>query len=535
MHATIVYAADVGSSSWTESDSANTTTPAGWLANWNVAFTSRAECSRDNGWSKKRFYNHINGTQTSAGTANAQTLAYSVAPAAYNTGDIFTFFVGAGLTNSGATTLNINSLAAITVEAAGNALVGGELQAGQIVSVLYDGTNFQILSSAATAPYGTSFSGTRSFVWSGSSDLCQTCSLVYQNEDLSGTSSAGSGAQLSGNYHGVTDNVIVPQPIYALSNWDYELYMGATAQGARNVIKAFANVQTTPSVLGTPGNNYPAYVGVFPGGVIGVNLGGTSVSSIHDTAGSLYGMNPNVTLQGGATDIYAITDQENDMTVLSGASVAQKIGISVAEASTDAVQGSVADAAFLIQNQLGAIGWKCGFCFSGNGSGASFGINPSNGTMIGTIGSSGMSAVNGVDFSLVSFSGNAFASNNFAVSGTGALTAVNLQWYGHLLPSTGVTPTAIPTFSCGTGCTATGTDSDGIVYPGSAVSTVTITFKDVFPSVPACTFAGIGTSAGVLTETADSASAISVGLYAPATNSLTNFTGTDGFNYHCMD
>jgi hypothetical protein len=369
---------------------------------------------------------------------------------------------------------------------------------------------------------------TRNYIWSGSGTGSYATGPLWQVYTLSGTSTAGSGYQLSGT--GIfdnADNLIAAQPIYAYSQFDVEDTLGATAQGARNVIKAFATVQTTPTVPGSPGDNYPAYVGVFPGGRINVNLGGTGATTA-TAAGSLYGINPNVTLGANATDQFVVTDQENDMTVNSGASVAEKIGVDVVQASTDAVQGSVTDAAFMLFNQSGAVGWLCGYCFGGNGSGGSFAIDHTNGTMIGTIGISGMSAKNGVDLSSVTFSGDAFKSNFFSVSGTGSLIADNMAPLGHIIPITGVTPAA-PTFSCGSGCTASGSDTDGRMTPSSAVSTATVTFANSWGTSPVCVVSGVATSSAVMTITTLSATTLTI------TNESGDFSGTDGVTYICMN
>ena len=104
----------------------------------------------------KRFHDHIGGVQTSAGTANVQTLTYTVAPTAYVAGDCYAFIVGASLTNTGATTLNVNGLGAKNIWLAGNALVGGELTAGHVAVVRYDGTQFQ-LTSRAVSPAAAGF------------------------------------------------------------------------------------------------------------------------------------------------------------------------------------------------------------------------------------------------------------------------------------------------------------------------------------------------------------------------------------------
>ena len=95
-----------------------------------------------------REWNWRNPTVTSGGTANAQTLTYSVAPAALYNGQQYTFVAGA--TNTGATTLNVNALGATTVKklvaGTGVALVGGEIVSGNIVTVRYNsaGTCFYI-------------------------------------------------------------------------------------------------------------------------------------------------------------------------------------------------------------------------------------------------------------------------------------------------------------------------------------------------------------------------------------------------------
>ncbi len=98
----------------------------------------------------KRWYDHANGTATSAGT-NTVTLTYTVAPTTYVAGDFYLF--KAGGTNTGATTLNINALGAKTVQRAGVALVANDTVSGFYYGVVYDGTNFQIVfSSVQPAP-----------------------------------------------------------------------------------------------------------------------------------------------------------------------------------------------------------------------------------------------------------------------------------------------------------------------------------------------------------------------------------------------
>jgi hypothetical protein len=86
----------------------------------------------------------VSGTDTITATA-------PVGMTAYATGQRFTF-VAAG-TNTGATTLNINSIGAKNITKNGTtALVAGDIASGQAIEVVYDGTQFQLSSRIAT-PY----------------------------------------------------------------------------------------------------------------------------------------------------------------------------------------------------------------------------------------------------------------------------------------------------------------------------------------------------------------------------------------------
>jgi len=84
---------------------------------------------------------------TSGGTANAQTVTLPASVlATVATGSAFTF--KAGLTNTGALTLSIIgqvTVAAQPVHLGANALIGGEVRAGDVVTVWWDGTNFQLM------------------------------------------------------------------------------------------------------------------------------------------------------------------------------------------------------------------------------------------------------------------------------------------------------------------------------------------------------------------------------------------------------
>lgn len=84
---------------------------------------------------------------TSVSGADTITASASPTPSAYAAGQTFRF-VSAGA-NTGAATLNVSSLGAKAITKDGTtALVAGDIPSGAVVSVVYDGTQFQLLSKA---------------------------------------------------------------------------------------------------------------------------------------------------------------------------------------------------------------------------------------------------------------------------------------------------------------------------------------------------------------------------------------------------
>lgn len=91
---------------------------------------------------------------TSTGAANAQVVT-PVVPTTFGLTVSYVVVFIAGFTNSGATTLNVAASGVKNVyqmtRAGPAAMVGGEIEAGQIVVVVYDGTQFQMVSPNANA------------------------------------------------------------------------------------------------------------------------------------------------------------------------------------------------------------------------------------------------------------------------------------------------------------------------------------------------------------------------------------------------
>ena len=85
------------------------------------------------------------------GTANTHVIALSPAITAYAAGQEITFKAGAAST--GASTLNVNTLGAKTLKKLNDQdIASGDIEAGSIVTAVYDGTNFQVTSQLASEP-----------------------------------------------------------------------------------------------------------------------------------------------------------------------------------------------------------------------------------------------------------------------------------------------------------------------------------------------------------------------------------------------
>lgn len=81
----------------------------------------------------------------STGSANAYILGTSPAITAYVAGQ--RFVMNANFTNTASATVNVSGLGAKTLKFGGGNLLAGDIQSGQLVEIIYDGTNFEVNSS----------------------------------------------------------------------------------------------------------------------------------------------------------------------------------------------------------------------------------------------------------------------------------------------------------------------------------------------------------------------------------------------------
>jgi hypothetical protein len=137
-------------SSWsTTAASNNSTSPDGFPE--GMASTGYNDSAREMMAAIKTWWNQVSPTVIAAGTADAMTLTYSPAPAAYVSGMTLTFYKDAA-SNTGAATLNVNALGAkaIVRRDGSTALSAADMVANALYTVSYDGTSFRLHSTGIT-------------------------------------------------------------------------------------------------------------------------------------------------------------------------------------------------------------------------------------------------------------------------------------------------------------------------------------------------------------------------------------------------
>lgn len=96
----------------------------------------------------------MEGAIASTGSANAYVINYSPNPSAYVIGQRYSFI--ANFSNTGAATLNVDSLGAKAITKYGTSpLTTGDISNGAVVDTVYDGTQFQMLSQLSSVGAGT--------------------------------------------------------------------------------------------------------------------------------------------------------------------------------------------------------------------------------------------------------------------------------------------------------------------------------------------------------------------------------------------
>lgn len=135
------------------------------------------------------------GATTIATVSGTDTITGSLipAPSAYATGNLFSF-VASG-TNTGAATINLNSLGAKSITKQGStALAAGDIVSGQVYLIEYDGTRFQLLNPSGLGVSSISFGSTGltpSTATGGAVTVAGTLAIANGGTNSSATPTAG--------------------------------------------------------------------------------------------------------------------------------------------------------------------------------------------------------------------------------------------------------------------------------------------------------------------------------------------------------
>jgi hypothetical protein len=142
---------DIQSWSTTAAANANADTAINWAEGQPRASVNNSARSQMAAHAKQR--NLLNGSITTTGSANAQAFTSGVGYTAVPTG--LTVRLKIGATNTGATTLNMDGIGAVAIkDQAGQDIGANVLMLGRYVDLIYNGTNWIILSaSVAAAPF----------------------------------------------------------------------------------------------------------------------------------------------------------------------------------------------------------------------------------------------------------------------------------------------------------------------------------------------------------------------------------------------
>ena len=335
-----------------------------------------------------------------------------------------------GLDGGGAATSWLDVMPGINTISSTTTLTAGGTATNRGFIVTGAGTGTFQTNLPITAAKGVETGNNSLFTWTGSSSLDPTTQAFISGQFMTGTStSVGS---IGGNTINISSDNVNFSGNGTVDGLHIQHNFGGTGEvGGRAGLEAdlTQTAADDPSATGFQ-ISHEALIGIARSGV---NDGGTSSGY----RGVLQGLNTLTLLNSSSTYFGGVYGYEADINVPTGASVADRLGITVnSNGSGDAVQGTLTDAAYGIgQNSANAYpGWRDAFLLGSHAS--QFPIDPA-GTIVGVALQTdrpngtpsapykALGAANGIDLSKVKFTNNAFAAPGFSVNGSGSVVVGN--------------------------------------------------------------------------------------------------------------
>ncbi len=184
------------------------------------------------------------GYAADAGSTDAYAVTLSPVPAAYTTGMVVRF--KANTVNTGPATLNVNGLGAKAIVKSYNLpLVNGDIKANQIVSVIYDGTNFQLLSPVTAPSYKSGVTTRDMTAASGAVTIAHSLGVAPKRIRL--VAWVGTTARAEGTFDGTnTRSIYYASSGAALSNSTTEiLHLEPTNNDIQGAVATFDETNIT--------------------------------------------------------------------------------------------------------------------------------------------------------------------------------------------------------------------------------------------------------------------------------------------------
>lgn len=243
------------------------------------------------------------------GGVNAYAITISGQTTTYAAGIAFQF--KAANTNTGASTLNVNGQGAQTiVRTDGSALVAGDITAGAIVSVMFDGTNFQLMNDAGGKSETISNLTVTGTATIATANIASFSPSITNNQLANSNVTIGNATVSLGGTATTVGNLTLQNATISSVSTPITAAQGGTGQTsltAENVLlgNGTASVKlvapgTTGNVLTSNGTTWVSQASissmVYPGAGIAVSTGSAWTTSKTSPTGTIVGTSDSQTL-----------------------------------------------------------------------------------------------------------------------------------------------------------------------------------------------------------------------------------------------